>query len=38
MRVACESRDINKVRDLLLSAPTGYRPSSEIADLVWKKP
>ncbi len=33
---ACEKNELRKIRDILLSTPLGYQPSSEICDLVWR--
>ena len=33
---SCHSFDIPAVQKLLLSAPTGYQPSSSLCDLVWQ--
>lgn len=35
LEVACEQNDCEQIRHLLLNAPTGYNPVSELADLVW---
>ncbi|MEB8387369.1 nucleoside-diphosphate sugar epimerase/dehydratase [Rhodobacteraceae bacterium KMM 6894] len=32
---ACQAQDIDRLRALIASAPTGYQPDSEIADLMW---
>ncbi|OOF39313.1 polysaccharide biosynthesis protein [Rodentibacter mrazii] len=32
---ACEHNDCERIRDLLLNAPTGYHPVSKLADFVW---
>ncbi|MDG2942031.1 polysaccharide biosynthesis protein [Exercitatus varius] len=34
---ACNHNDCEQVRHLLLNAPTGYHPVSELADFVWNK-
>lgn len=34
---SCNRFDIPAVQKLLLDAPTGYEPSSELCDLVWKE-
>ncbi|PHJ40215.1 nucleoside-diphosphate sugar epimerase/dehydratase [Vibrio sp. PID17_43] len=34
--LACHSMDHEKIRSLLLSAPTGFNPTDGIGDLVWK--
>ncbi|WP_108651565.1 polysaccharide biosynthesis protein [Dongshaea marina] len=33
---ACESLDHQRIRELLLSAPTGFEPSDELCDLLWR--
>ena len=35
--VACETYDQDKIRDLLLSAPTSFSPQDKICDLVWNE-
>lgn len=35
--IACHSFDCERVRQLLLDAPTEFSPSSELEDLVWKQ-
>ncbi|MFB9846406.1 nucleoside-diphosphate sugar epimerase/dehydratase [Oceanisphaera arctica] len=35
--VACEAYDQNKIRNLLLSAPTSFNPRDKICDLVWNE-
>lgn len=35
--VACEAYDQDKIRNLLLSAPTAFTPQDEICDLVWNE-
>jgi FlaA1/EpsC-like NDP-sugar epimerase len=35
LREACASEDVEAIRSLLKSAPAGYQPSKEIADLLW---
>ena len=37
LEVACSQNDCEHIRYLLLNAPTGYHPVSELADFVWKK-
>lgn len=37
LEVACAQNDCEQIRHLLLNAPTGYHPVSELADFVWKK-
>ena len=32
---ACHNFEIEKIKRLLLDAPTGYQPSSDLCDLVW---
>jgi FlaA1/EpsC-like NDP-sugar epimerase len=32
---ACSKRDISRVREILISAQTGYAPDGEIVDLCW---
>jgi FlaA1/EpsC-like NDP-sugar epimerase len=32
---ACSSYNLNRVREILLNAPTGFKPSDGICDLVW---
>jgi uncharacterized protein Smg (DUF494 family) len=34
---ACDRMDQEKIREILLSAPTGFNPTDEICDLVWKE-
>ncbi|MGR5452168.1 polysaccharide biosynthesis protein [Vibrio sp. PNB22_3_1] len=34
--LACHGMDHEKIRSLLLSAPTGFNPTDGIGDLVWK--
>ena len=34
---ACHVFDCERVRELLLKAPTGFSPSSDMADLVWQQ-
>ncbi|WP_254277531.1 nucleoside-diphosphate sugar epimerase/dehydratase [Halomonas sp. 3H] len=34
---ACLIFDAPRIRDLLMQAPLGYRPQSELADLVWEQ-
>ena len=34
---ACHHYDQEKIRELLLNAPTGFAPKDEICDLVWSK-
>ena len=35
--IACHNFDHERIRELLLEAPTGFTPSDGICDLVWKK-
>ena len=37
LEAACAQNDCEQIRHLLLNAPTGYHPVSELADFVWKK-
>lgn len=32
---ACQAQNISKLRELILSAPTGYHPECKIVDLLW---
>lgn len=34
---ACVNNDCEQIRHLLLNAPTGYHPVSELADFVWSR-
>ena len=34
---ACDNNDCERIRDLLLGAPAGYQPVSNLADFVWTK-
>jgi FlaA1/EpsC-like NDP-sugar epimerase len=34
---ACQRLDCNKVREILLRAVTGYSPTKEVEDLVWRQ-
>ena len=34
---ACDNNDCERIRDLLLGAPAGYQPVSNLADFVWVK-
>lgn len=35
--IACHNFDHERIRELLLEAPTGFTPSDGICDLVWKR-
>ncbi|MBF4227342.1 polysaccharide biosynthesis protein, partial [Vibrio anguillarum] len=35
--IACHNFDHERIRELLLDAPTGFTPSDGICDLVWKR-
>ena len=35
LEVACEEFNVSKIQKILLNAPTGYAPSSELCDLLW---
>ena len=33
---SCDEFDVSSLQKLILLAPTGYKPSSGLCDLVWK--
>ncbi len=33
--MACQSRDVVAMRELIVKAPTGYKPDAQIVDLLW---
>ena len=34
---ACEAQNVDRLRHLIMAAPTGYTPDETIADLLWEK-
>jgi len=35
LNLACSHFDQNRIRELLLQAPTGFTPTDEICDVMW---
>ncbi|OUD08271.1 nucleoside-diphosphate sugar epimerase [Marivivens niveibacter] len=35
LMLACKTFDVERLRDLIQSAPTGFNPSGDITDLIW---
>ena len=36
MAAACDSKDCEAIRELLLNSETGYVPTDKVCDLVWQ--
>ncbi|WP_435927094.1 polysaccharide biosynthesis protein [Dryocola sp. BD613] len=36
LNIACTHFDQERIRELLLKAPTGFKPTDEICDVIWK--
>ncbi|WP_370451518.1 polysaccharide biosynthesis protein [Buttiauxella sp. B2] len=37
LNIACSHFDQKRIRELLLKAPTGFKPTDEICDVIWKQ-
>ncbi|MCG8314631.1 MAG: hypothetical protein MI976_15590, partial [Pseudomonadales bacterium] len=37
LATACDDKDCEAIRELLLNSETGYIPSEKVNDLVWQK-
>jgi len=37
LEIACDHYDHKKIRQILIDAPTGFNPTDDICDLVWRK-
>ena len=37
LKLACDNHDIKKIQKIIIDAPTGYSPNSELCDLLWSE-